>query len=145
MGAISLSCIARSCRQVKTLLTKAARPIKYKVVRHAAVVTAAETAHVLGLPGCAVMKTVAVKVDGAAALCVLCSHQLLDLERLAKLAGASCVELATPRELREWFPGVEVHNAPLTPPTAAAACDGPDFGRSFAPCVSSYAALPGLG
>eukprot|EP00892_Ulva_mutabilis_P011895 jgi/Ulvmu1/9078/UM005_0173.1 len=94
-------------REVKTLLTKAGRPINYRVHRHAAVVTAAETARELGLPGCAVVKAVAVKVDGKPVLCALCCHQLLDLERVEKLAGASSVELATPRELRDWFPNVE--------------------------------------
>lgn len=104
------------CRQVKTLLTKAGRPINYRVIRHAAVVTAAETARELGLPGCAVVKAVAVKVDGAAALCALCSHQLLDLDRLEKLVGAQTVELASPRELREWLPGVEAR-PPLQRPS----------------------------
>ena len=101
------------CREVKTLLTKAGRPLNYRVIRHAAVVTAAETARELGLPGCAVIKAVAVRIDGTPALCVLCSHQLLDLERVEKLAGAVSVELASPRELRAWFPHVEVR---LTPP-----------------------------
>jgi prolyl-tRNA editing enzyme YbaK/EbsC (Cys-tRNA(Pro) deacylase) len=100
------------CRDVQKVLNKSGCMNKcvvhYSVMRHDHTDNAPQTAQAVGLPGTAFIKAVTMLLDGKPALCVLCSHQDVDLQRLQQLCGASTVEPATDPELRAWFPSIQV-------------------------------------
>lgn len=96
------------CRAVQKMLNKCGFVVHYSVLRHSHTETAPQTAKATGWPKEALIKAVAVSIDGSPALCALCSHHEVDLELLQKLAGATHVDLASPEVLRNWFPSTQV-------------------------------------
>jgi prolyl-tRNA editing enzyme YbaK/EbsC (Cys-tRNA(Pro) deacylase) len=86
------------------MINKTGFVVHYHVIRHSHTETSPQTARVTGWPKQALIKAVAVCIDGQPALCGLCSHHEVDLELLKRLAGATSVELASSAVLRSWFP-----------------------------------------
>lgn len=81
--------------------------IKYIAVAHSPAYTAQEIAASAHIPGREVAKTVMVKVDGKMSMAVLPASFQVDLARLAEVAGAAKVELATEEEFKGLFPECE--------------------------------------
>ena len=86
--------------------------IRYEVIHHARAFTAQRTAQTAHSPGGEVAKTVVVKLDGRLALAVVPASENIRLRRLAKVAGANHVELASEAEFAAAFPDCEVGAMP---------------------------------
>ena len=77
--------------------------VKYVTVNHSAAYTAQELAALAHVPGREWAKTVVCMADDAPILAVLPALYNVDTERLARLAGAKKVRLATEKELAPLF------------------------------------------
>ena len=83
------------------------KKIKYIAVAHSPAYPAQEIAASAHIPGREVAKTVMVKLDGKMSMAVLPASFQVDLKRLAEVAGAAKVELATEEEFKGLFPECE--------------------------------------
>jgi Ala-tRNA(Pro) deacylase len=81
--------------------------VKYISISHSPAFTAQEIAASAHIPGKELAKTVMVKLDGSMAMAVLPASYFVDLERLAKVAGATRAELAPENEFKDLFPECE--------------------------------------
>lgn len=81
--------------------------VHYNVMRHGHTKTAPQTAEAVGLPGKAFIKAAVATVDSRPVLCVLCSHNDVDLLQLQRLSGASTVKHASKADLNAWLPSIE--------------------------------------
>jgi Ala-tRNA(Pro) deacylase len=81
--------------------------VKYISISHSPAFTAQEIAASAHIPGKELAKTVMVKLDGRMAMAVLPASYYVDLERLAKVAGATRVQLAPENEFKDLFPECE--------------------------------------
>lgn len=86
--------------------------IKYIVIDHSPAYTAREVAASALVPRREFAKTVIVHLDGRAAMAVLPASRHVDLQKLARLAGASAATVADEQEFQELFPGCEVGAMP---------------------------------
>lgn len=86
--------------------------VEYELLEHPAAYTAQEVAGKQHVPGKQLAKSVIVKLDGKAAMCVLPAIHLVDFDRLKKLTNASDIRLATEEEIAEIFPDYEVGAEP---------------------------------
>jgi Ala-tRNA(Pro) deacylase len=81
--------------------------VKYISISHSPAFTAQEIAASAHIPGKELAKTVMVKLDGSMAMAVLPASYFVDLERLAKVAGATQAALAPENEFKDLFPECE--------------------------------------
>jgi Ala-tRNA(Pro) deacylase len=79
----------------------------YTTLRHRVAYTAQEEAAVAHVPGRCWAKTVVCFADDDPVQAVLPAHSMVDLERLADLAGADRVRLGTEAEIRGLYPECE--------------------------------------
>ncbi|MCF7853595.1 MAG: YbaK/EbsC family protein [Candidatus Pacebacteria bacterium] len=86
--------------------------IKYVRIIHSPAYTSQEIAASAHIPGKELAKTVIVKLDGDMAMAVLPAPAQVDLDALAKAAGASNADLATEDEFRDAFQKCEVGAMP---------------------------------
>jgi Ala-tRNA(Pro) deacylase len=86
--------------------------VKYVVISHSPANTAQEIAASAHIPGRELAKTVLVKLDGQMAMAVLPASYQVNLERLAKAAGAGSAELAAEDEFEGRFPQCELGAMP---------------------------------
>jgi Ala-tRNA(Pro) deacylase len=81
--------------------------VRYTSVAHPTVYTTQQTAEAAHIPGRWMAKTVMVKLDGRMAMAVVPAVYRLNLDALAKAAGASQAILASEAEFDALFPDVE--------------------------------------
>jgi Ala-tRNA(Pro) deacylase len=86
--------------------------VPFVAVSHPVAVSATRLAELLGVSGHQVGKTLLVKADEAWLLVLLPATARLDLEAVARVAGAKHAELAPEAELAWRFPQCEVGAAP---------------------------------
>ena len=86
--------------------------VSYTVFPHAPAYTAREEASVTHTSGWNWAKSVVCFADGAPVLAVVPAHYLVDLERLAVIADATSVRLATEDELQWLYPDCEAGAMP---------------------------------
>lgn len=86
--------------------------IRYDVLPHEIAYTAQEAAAAAHVPGSELAKPVVVKLDGKLVLAVLPASHQVELEALAREAGAETAELASEEEFADRFPGSEVGAMP---------------------------------
>ncbi|HSK09685.1 MAG TPA: YbaK/EbsC family protein [Vicinamibacterales bacterium] len=84
----------------------------HTVMSHRTAFTAQEEAAVTHVPGRQWAKTVVCLADGQPILAVLPAHYQVDFDRLARLAGATVVRLATEAEIRGLYPACETGAVP---------------------------------
>lgn len=82
----------------------AERSAEYELIEHDEAFTAQEEAAATHTPGRNWAKTVAVRLEGEAALAVLPATRDVDLERLAEATGSSEVELVAEDEMEALYP-----------------------------------------
>jgi Ala-tRNA(Pro) deacylase len=81
--------------------------VGYSVFRHAPAYSAQEEAEAAHIPGRDWAKAVICFADGEPIQAVLAADRVVDLDRLARLAGAGMVRLAEEQELEWLFPDCE--------------------------------------
>ncbi|WP_263078899.1 YbaK/EbsC family protein [Endozoicomonas sp. Mp262] len=81
--------------------------VLYSTKRHPPAYSAQEVARQVHMPGRWVAKTVAVKLDGELALCIIPASERVNFGILGLVAGARSVELASEEELSAYFPHCE--------------------------------------
>jgi len=86
--------------------------VKYVQISHSPAYTALEIAALAHVPGKELAKTVIVKVDHKMAMAVLPASYHVDLNKLAKAAGASKASLASEKEFGALFAGCDVGGMP---------------------------------
>lgn len=86
--------------------------VPFVAIAHPVAVSATRLAEMLGVSGHQVGKTLLVKADDAWLLVLLPATARLDLEAVARVAGATHAELAPEAELAWRFPDCEVGAAP---------------------------------
>lgn len=86
--------------------------VRYVVIHHSPAYTAQEVAASAHVPGKELAKTVIVRVDGQMAMAVLPASQRVDFGKLASLAGATTVELASEEDFKGMFPQCELGAMP---------------------------------
>lgn len=86
--------------------------IKYLVISHSLAYTAQGIAALTHVSGKKLAKTVIVKIDGILAMAVVPASLHVDPDRLATLAGAQMVEIASEREFKNAFPDCETGAMP---------------------------------
>ena len=86
--------------------------VEYRLISHARAFTAQEIAENCHITGHEIAKTVIVKIDDKLAMAVLPASEMIDLERLASIAGATVAELAEESEFAASFNECEVGAMP---------------------------------
>jgi len=85
---------------------------EYDLIEHDEAFTAQEEAAATHTPGRNWAKTVAVRLDGEAALAVLPATRDIDLERLAEATGCSKAELVPEEEMEDLYPDCDLGAMP---------------------------------
>ena len=86
--------------------------VDYRLIAHERAFTAQEIAERSHITGHEIAKTVIVKIDGTLAMAVLPASEVIDLEQLAAMVGATLVELADECEFERFFNECEVGAMP---------------------------------
>lgn len=86
--------------------------VRYVTIDHSEAYTAQEVAAATHVPGRELAKPVMVKLDGTMAMAVLPATHQVDLEALAREAGAGSAELADEQEFGDLFPESELGAMP---------------------------------
>lgn len=84
----------------------------FRIHRHPRAITAQEVAAAEGVTGWKVVKNIGCEVDGRPVLCAIAAPDVVDLDALADVFGATDVRLLEEEELGELFPGCELGAAP---------------------------------
>ena len=86
--------------------------IKYVTIGHSPAYTAQEIAAEAHIPGKELAKTVVIKIDGEMAMVVTPASEMIELDHLREVLGASKVDLATENEFKDSFPDCETGAMP---------------------------------
>jgi len=86
--------------------------VRYLTARYSPGYAAQEIATSTHIPGKVLAKTVIVELDGQTAMAVIPATHIVDLQRLAALAGARRVQLASEEKSQKLFPDCEVGAMP---------------------------------
>jgi len=86
--------------------------VKYEIITHSPAYSAQEIAASTHIPGKEFAKPVIVRLDGKMIMAVLPACNLVDFDRLKKVAGAGHAELAHEEEFQNLFPECEVGAIP---------------------------------
>jgi Ala-tRNA(Pro) deacylase len=86
--------------------------VRYDTIEHSPAFTAQEVAAAAHIPGKELAKPVIVKLDGRMAMAVLPASHQVELDALARAAGAEHAELAEESDFEERFPGSELGAMP---------------------------------
>lgn len=97
-------------RKLQELLDQ--NQVQYHVLKHHRAYTAPEIAAALHVPGKELAKVVIVKADEHYLMAVLPAHYRVDLDALARAAGAKEARLATEAEFQGLFPDCEIGAMP---------------------------------
>jgi Ala-tRNA(Pro) deacylase len=97
-------------KKLKEFLDRAG--VKYVSIKHSPAYTALEIAQLTHIPGKELAKTVMLKLDGKMAMAVLPAADHVDVEQLARGAGAKRAQLATEGEFKNLFPECEIGGMP---------------------------------
>ncbi|SCA63507.1 Uncharacterized protein SCG7086_AU_00020 [Chlamydiales bacterium SCGC AG-110-P3] len=89
-----------------------AQSIEYQVLEHPEAFTAQETAGAQHVSGAKVIKSVVVRCDDQAVMCVLPAIHKIDLDKFKEVSGASEIVLVSEAELAELFPDYQVGAEP---------------------------------
>lgn len=96
--------------RLETLLQESGA--KYEVIDHPLAFTAQEEAAASHVPGRHWAKTVAILVDGEAALAVLPATRMLDIQKLRRVVGTDRVEIAREAEFQDLYPDCDLGAMP---------------------------------
>ncbi len=99
-----------SAQKVKAFLDNS--HVKYETIHHSADFTAQQTAAHTHTRGREFAKTVIVRLPDGFVMAVVPAHHRVDLAKLAEIAGATEVQLATEPEMDRLFPGCDTGAEP---------------------------------